>query len=219
MFTGLTIFSEPKLMTIVRGAILTIFGIVLIVIGAIGIVRMNAKPIDLNDTHMDWNQLSNGQHVEMDVDILIGQYMTTSENGNEISRDYLMPHISYDSHNNEYQMDRVIGVKINKSSGDFETAERIVDNTVVWWRDRSGNVEYNTVTIHIDGYLQKMNDDQIKYAKEGMSAAGFTPHDIASMLIPYYISDNSSSGQIFMVVGIIVFLAGASVVMYGVFKK
>lgn len=219
MFFGLNLFNEPKVMTLVRGAILTVFGIVMIVLGTIGLIRINAKPIDLNDTHMDWNQLHNGQHVEMDVDCLIGQYMKTTDNGREISRDYLMPHLNYDPHNDRYTIDRVIGIKINSSSGNFNTADTIVSNSTAWWLDRSGNVGYNTVTIHIDGYLQKLNDDQIKYMKEAMTAAGFTPHDLAAMIVPYYISDNSSSGQVLLVVGIIVFLAGACVTSYGAFKK
>ena len=218
MFGMFTIFKEPKAVTIVRGALISIIGIVILIMGIVGLVRINADPIDLNDTHMDWNQLHNGQHVEMDVDVLIGQYMTTTDNGTEVARDYLMPHITHES-NNYYGMDRVIGVKINRSSGDFDTADTIVNNTVLWWRDRSGDTEYNTVTIHVDGYLQKMDDNQIKFAKEAMTAAGFTPHDLASMIVPYYISDNSSSGQILLVIGIICTLVGASVIVFGATKK
>ena len=214
-----TLFKEPKLVTIVRGVIFGIFGVVCLVLGGINTYRINQKPIDLNETHMDWNQLHTGQHVEMDVDILIGQYMTTTDNGSEVSRDYLMPHVNYDANNDTYTMDRVIGVKINRSSGDFETAEIITNNTAAWWRDRSGNVEYNTVTIHVDGYLQKMGDDQVRYAREAMTAAGFTPHDLAAMIVPYYISDNSSSGTAFLLVGFIVIASSAGLVFYGLKKK
>lgn len=219
MFAGVGLFREPKVITIVRGALIGIIGLVFIVLGIIDIVRINQKPINLNDTHMDWTQLHTGQHVEMDIDVLIGQYMYTTDNGSEISRDYLMPHVIYDSHNDRYSIDRVIGVKVNHSSGDFETAETIVNNTVAWWLDKSGTAEYNTVTIHVDGYLQKMNADQLKYAKEAMTAAGFTPHDLAAMIVPYYICDNSSSGKIFLICGAIFILASAGVTVYGLKKK
>lgn len=205
--------------TIFRGAVIIIIGIVFIVLGIIDIIRINAKPIDLNDTHMDWTQLQNGQHVQMDIDVLIGQYMYTTDNGSEISRDYLMPHVVYDPHNDNYSIDRVIGVKVNRSSGNFDTAETIVANTVNWWLDKTGTVEYNTVTIHVDGYLQKMNSDQLKYAKEAMTAAGFTPHDLAAMIVPYYISDNSSSGRILLLCGAIFLLCGICVSVYGIKKR
>lgn len=219
MFSGVGLFREPKSFSIFRGVLIGIAGLVMIVLGVIDIVRINQKPIDLNDTHMDWTQLHSGQHVQMDIDVLIGQYMYTTDNGSEVSRDYLMPHVVYDSHNDRYSIDRVIGVKVNRSSGDFETAETIVDNTVEWWLDKTGTVEYNTVTIHVDGYLQKMNSDQLKYAKEAMTAAGFTPHDLAAMIVPYYISDNSSSGKILLLCGSIFIVAGAALTVYGLKKK
>ncbi len=211
--------NEPKVMTLIRTGLIAVFAIVMIVLGTIDVIRINQKPIDLNETHKDWNQLTAGTHVEMDVDILIGQYMTTTDNGAEVSRDYLMPHLNYDSHNDYYDIDRVIGVKINRSSGNFETADRIVDNTVAWWNDRTGNVEYNTVTIHIDGYLQKMNGSQEKYVREAMEAAGFTPHDMASMLVPYYISDNSSSGKILLLCGFIALIAAGGLGFYAIRKQ
>lgn len=219
MFGLFTITKEPKLMTIIRGAIVGVVGIVFIVLGCIDIAKINAKPIDLNETHMDWNQLHNGQHVEMDVNVLIGQYMYTTENGSEVSRDYLMPHMVYDSHNDRYYVDRVIGVKVNKSSGDFDTAEAIVDNTVDFFFHQTEDYEFNTVTIHVDGYLQKLDDDQMKYVKQAMEAAGFTPHDIAAMIVPYYICDNSSSGPVLLGIGIFCLLLGAGVALYGYKKK
>lgn len=217
MFGFFSIKNEPKIITLVRCGILAVFAIVLLVLGGIGWYRVHQKPIDLSETHKDWNQLHAGQHVEMDVDILIGQYMYTSDNGTEISRDYLMPHVVYDSNNDYYTIDRLLGVKINNTY--FDTADTIVDNTVAWWRDRSDNIEYNTVTIHIDGYLQKMNNDQLKYAKEAMAHAGFTPHDIASMLVPYYISDNASFGGTLLIIGGILAVYTAGLTFYALKKK
>ena len=211
------LFKEPKIITIVRSAVLGIISVIFIVMGIIGVVRVNKDPIDLNDTHMDWNQLQNGQHVEMDVNILIGYYMTTTNNGRETQRDYLMPHVIYDSHNNYYSMDRLIGVKINSS--DINTADTIVNNTASWWRARSGEAPYNTVTIHVDGYLRKMTDEQIRYAREAMNAAGFTAHDQAAMIVPYYISDNSSSGSAFLICGIITAICSAGLLIYAIKKK
>ena len=218
MFGFFTLKSEPRAVTISKGVVIIILGIVMAVLGGRDIIRINAKPIDLNDTHMDWNQLKSGQHVEMDIDVLIGQYMYTTDNGAEISRDYLMPHINYDSHNDIYTIDRVIGVKINRSSGDFDTADAIVNNTRNWWNDRTGAVNFNTVTIHVDGYLQKLDDNQMKYAREAMTNAGFTPHDLASMIVPYYICDNSSAGPVLLGIGISCLFLGAGLGIYG-FKK
>ena len=212
-----TLRNEPKIMTLIKCAILGIAAIVFIVLGIIDTVRINRKSIDLNETHMDWSQLETGTHVEMDVNILIGDYMTTTNNGNVTQRDFLMPHIVYDSYNDYYTIDKVIGVKINSS--DFDAADTIVSNTVAWWRDRSGNIEYNTVTIHVDGYLRKMDDTQLNYCRQAMTAAGFTPHDLAALIVPYYISDNSNSGKAFLICGAIFALAAVPLTIYAVKKK
>ena len=209
--------NEPRIVTLVRCGFLAILTIALLIMGTVDLIRMNAKPIDLNETHMDWNYLESGQHVEMDVDILIGAYMTTSRDGRETERDYLMPHVEYDSYNDYYDIDRVIGVKVN--SADIPTAETIVANTERWWRDSSGTVEYNTVTIHIDGYLKKMNGSQIEYCREAMTEAGFTPHDLASMIVPYYISDNEHMGVLFLVIGGICAVCTAFLTIYAFKKK
>ncbi len=217
MFGFLTLRNEPKAFTLVRCVILGILSVFLLVSGGINYARVHKKPIDLNETHMDWNQLENGQHVQMDVEVLIGEYMYQTYNGEETSRDYLMPHIIYDSHNNYYTMDRAIGVKINREY--FDTADTIVDNSVAWLRDRSGNTPPNTVTIHIDGYLQKMNDDQLKYCKEAMTAAGYTAHDLAATIVPYYICDNANSGFVLLICGIISAIGTAGLTIYALKKK
>ena len=209
--------NEPKILTLVKCVALGIVSIVLLTYGGITYYRVHQKPIDLNDSHKDWSQLRNGQHVEMDVDILIGQYMYTMNNGTEIDRDYLMPHLVYDSYSDFYTCDRLLGVKINSSY--FSTADTIVNNTEAWLRDRGENVEYNTVTIHIDGYLQKMDNDQLKYAKEAMAQAGFTPHDIASMLVPYYICDNASSGGVILALGGFSMLCTLGLTFYALKKE
>ncbi len=208
--------NEPKIITWVRCIVLAVFGIILVSFGVVNLVRISSKPIDLGKTHKDWNQLTAGTHVEMDIDILIGAYVTTSRDGVETSRDYLMPHLAYDSHNDIYTIDRVIGVKVNSSS--FNTADTIVNNTESWWLDRSDTVEYNTVTIHVDGYLQKMNGTQLGYYREAMEAAGFTPHDIAAMTVPYYISDNGSTGMVMLICGIVVLLSAGGLGLYA-YKK
>ena len=58
----------------------------------------------------------------------------------------------------------------------------------------------------------------MKYAREAMTNAGFTPHDLAAMIVPYYICDNSSAGPVLLGIGISCLFLGAGLGIYG-FKK
>ena len=55
-----TITSEPKFLTLFRGAIITIAAIVMFVLGGINCYRMSTPAIDLNDPDLDWDTLKAG---------------------------------------------------------------------------------------------------------------------------------------------------------------
>ena len=63
---------EPKIITVIRGIIMIIFALVLLIMGAINCIQLSSPAIDLNDPNLDWSTLKAGQHVEMDVDFVMG---------------------------------------------------------------------------------------------------------------------------------------------------
>lgn len=212
--------SEPRWLTLIRAFVLGIFSIILISTGAVSFYRSHSAPVDLNDPNLNWKLLKGGQHVVMDIDFLAGQYMHTTSDGAEKYRDYLMPHIVYYEEKDLYIMTNFIGVKLNNGSRtDYATADTIISNSQKWWNDTTGTVEYNTTTLHMDGYLQKMDEDQLSYSKEFLREGGFSEEDISIKLVPYYICNNSSSGHILIILGIVTALAGAGLTIFALKKK
>ena len=213
--------SEPRWLTLIRAFVLGIFSIILIGNGAVSFYRSHSTPVDLNDPDLNWIDLKAGQHVVMDIDFLAGQYMyTKSDNGVEKYRDYLMPHIVYYQEKDMYFMTNFIGVKLNSGTpGDYATADTIINNSQRWWGDTTGTVEYNTTTIHMDGYLQKMNANQLSYSKEFLLDCGYSEGDIMIKLVPYYICNNSNGGAILLILGVVTALAGAGLTLYAIKKK
>lgn len=212
--------SEPRWLILIRAVVLGILSIVLIGYGAVSFYRSHSAPVDLNDPDLNWSQLKSGQHVVMDIDFLAGQYMYTSSDGMDKYRDYLMPHIVYYEEQDMYIMTSFIGVKLNNESRtDYATADTIISNSQKWWNDTTGTVEYNTTVLHMDGFLQKMDADQLSYSKEFLLEGGFDESDISIKLVPYYICNNSNGGAILLILGVVTALAGAGLTIYAIKKK
>lgn len=215
-----TLRSEPRWLTLIRAFVLGIFSIVLISNGAISFIRSHTAPVDLNDPDLNWRDLKSGQHVVMDIDFLVGQYMHTTSDGAEKYRDYLMPQMVYYEEKDLLVFTSFIGVKLNNGSRtDYDTADTIVNNSYKWWNDTTGTVEYNTTTLHMDGYLQKMDDSQLQYAKQFLLESGYSEADVSIKLVPYYICNNSSAGHILIILGVVTALLGAGLTIYALKKK
>ena len=211
------ITREPKFITIIRGAVVGLLAVIIIVIGLIDTIKIMQPAIDLNDPDLDWNTLKAGQHVEMDVDFIMGQYMYTTDNGSEIDRDYLMGHLAYDEETDLYTIDGIVGLKLGKeSSRDFSAADLIIENCVRWWLDDSGRVPMNTITIHVDGFLQNMNADQKGFAKEYMDKQQFSEEAQAKFFHPLYICKNASAGPVLLGVGIVMELLSGGLLFYAI---
>ena len=67
---------EPKIVTVFRGVLYIIAAIVLLIMGAINCIQLMTPAINLNDPDLDWSTLKAGQHVEMDVDFVMGAYLS-----------------------------------------------------------------------------------------------------------------------------------------------
>ena len=104
---------EPKIVTVFRGVLYIIAAIVLLIMGAINCIQLMTPAINLNDPDLDWSTLKAGQHVEMDVDFVMGAYMTTSEDGSERSRDYMIGHLGSDEDGNLYICTRTGVSRVN----------------------------------------------------------------------------------------------------------
>lgn len=212
-----TIRSEHRILTIFRGAVLTIAAIVFLVMGGINCYRMTTPAIDLNDPDLDWDTLKAGQHVEMDVDFIMGEYMYTTEDGSERSRDYMLGHLDVNESTGRYYIDGMLGFKV--TSGYFDKADIISDNCYRWWSDTTGEARRNTETIHVEGILSNMNKDQKKYSAEFMTKAGFSNSDQDKYFHPLYIANNANMGKAFLAVGVIFIIAGPLVLLYGIKKR
>ena len=208
-----TITSEPKFLTLFRGAIITIAAIVMFVLGGINCYRMSTPAIDLNDPDLDWDTLKAGQHVEMDVDFIMGEYMYTTER----SRDYMLGHLDVNDATGRYYVNGMVGFKVQK--WDFDKADTIAANCYNWWSDTTGTASRNTETIHVEGILCRMNKDQKKYSAIFMTKAGFSESDQANYFRPLYIANNANMGKVFLIVGAIFILVGPALLLYGIKKR
>ena len=212
-----TITSEPRIFTIVRGVIITIVAFVFLTMGGINCYRMTTPAIDLNDPDLDWDTLKAGQHVEMDVDFIMGEYMYTTEDGSERSRDYMLGHLDVNESTGRYYIDGMLGFKVTR--GYFDKADIITSNCYRWWSDTTGEARRNTETIHVEGILSNMNKDQKTYASEFMTKAGFSSSEQSKYFHPLYIENNAGIGKVFLIVGGVLLVAGPLVLLYGIKKS
>ena len=212
-----TYFSTNKIFMIIRGALLTIIGIVLLVMGGYNCYRLSTPAIDLNDPDLDWNTLRAGQHVEMDVDFIMGEYMYTKEDGSERSRDYMLGHLAVEDETGRIYVDGMICFKV--TSGNFDMADRITQNCYKWWTDETGATPRNTETIHVEGILSNMNNNQKKYSSSFMYSAGFSHEQQDMYFRPLYISNNSHMGRIYLISGGIFVVIGPILLLCGIKRR
>ena len=206
---------EPKIVTVFRGVLYIIAAIVLLIMGAINCIQLMTPAINLNDPDLDWSTLKAGQHVEMDVDFVMGAYMTTSEDGSERSRDYMIGHLGSDEDGNLY-INGMIGFKVPR--GSFSRADNIAANTYEWFVRTNGAGIQKTETIHVEGTIKNMNSDQKYYASNFMTRCGFNSAEQSMYFQPLYIANNSGVGTVLLTCGIICLIIGPIVLFIG-FRK
>lgn len=201
-------------------AVLIVSGVLLIFFGGKGVITAFMPAQMLYAEDCDWTKLKNGQRVYADVDFVfspLGVY--TDKNDNETSAIYAFPDIKFEEDGSSH-IDHYLGISVPSSS--FDVYDAIVDASVDWWNDTTGEVEWAGAGIDsYDGYLRKMKKNEIEQSQKTLRGWGYTDAQIDEMLIPYVmVRSQSFMTNVFLVIGGMVFSAiGAVLGIVSYLKK
>ena len=159
-----------------------VIGAGLLIYGLLADVHMNQLGVDLNDA--DWSTLRLTQHVEFDLDFLVGEYMYRTKNEEVVSRSYVVPDRKLEEEG--LYVDHFLGLEADTGQ-EYVTYDKIIENSWLWMTDETGTVEWAKDTAHINGYLRRMNLRERKYMKEFLTDAGYTEAEIKEVMVPYVI--------------------------------
>ena len=207
-----------KTRAMVIGICFTVLGLGVLVYGTILLVNLRKPAVDLNKT--DWTTLKPYQHVCVDLDFLMDEYMIHSSGRSESSmketaRYFTVPELVMDEDGSLY-MKHFMGVVV--PSKEVETYKRIADNSYEWWTDETGTVAWGSESVYIDGYLGKMSKDGKKYMREYLQEIGYTDAEIDEMMIPYVIMNNASSVSALVIAGAVLTVLGAGFIIWTVIR-
>ncbi len=199
---------------------LYIFLVFLIIIGALvmklGIdegKNMKKDPIDLYDSSVDWDDIEVGDHIEMDIPIIYDCYARYEKDGKDTSRYYCLP--CYDESTGE--IDNFIGVLVNNTSN-YSAYDRLVDDTNDWLK--LPDLELPDVeTIHIDGYVQKMTEEQYDYHEKYLKLCGFDDDTIENSKYQLAIRPATSNNSVLIIVGAACLLIGLGGITLSIVKR
>lgn len=199
---------------------LYIFLVFLIIIGALvmklGIdegKNMKKDPIDLYDSSVDWDDIEVGDHIEMDIPIIFDCYASYEKDGKDTSRYYSLP--CYDEQTGE--IDNFIGVLVNNTSN-YSAYDRLVDDTNDWLK--LPDLELPDVeTIHIDGYVQKMTEEQYDYHEKYLKLCGFDDDTIENSKYQLAIRPATSNNSVLIIVGAACLLIGLGGITLSIVKR
>ena len=201
-------------------AVLIVCGVFLIFFEGKGVITAFMPAQMLYAEDCDWTKLKNGQRVYADVDFVfspLGVY--TDKNDNETSAIYAFPDIKFEEDGSSH-IDHYLGISVPSSS--FDVYDAIVDASVDWWNDTTGEVEWAGAGIDsYDGYLRKMKKNEIKQSQKTLRGWGYTDAQIDEMLFPYVmVRSQSFMTNVFFVIGGMVFSAiGAVLGIVSYLKK
>ena len=188
----------------IRWIIFLVAGVVILFFGIREKSAMNTKAIDLNDESVEWSELKVNDHVEMDIDFIMDYFMTTTDDGKETMRDYLMPRIELDD--GYYNFSEFIGVHVGRTD-DFGDYDRLADDSLDWWN--GDDLEKDYESIHIDGLLRKMTSDQKKYCTEYLDEMGYSQSEIDDMMTEYVIYPDYDNSNFVLWIGVALAAIGA----------
>lgn len=160
-------------------------GVGLLTYGLFVDMHMNKPGVDLN--FADWSTLRLTQHVEFDLDFLVGEYMYRTKNNDVVSRYYVVPDLQANEEG-VYCM-HFLGLAAD-SAQEYNTYDKIAENSWKWWSDETGTVEWAPDTEHINGYLRLMNLNDRKNMKAFLADAGYSEAEIREVMVPYVIETN-----------------------------
>ena len=204
-------FSKTRLW--VLGIGLIVIGLGVTVYGLIITISMKQPAVDLYNT--DWESLRAFRHVEVDMDFLMDYFMVTERDGKETSRVYALPDLAQHEDGMVY-MDHYMGVVA--TSDKFERYDAIADASLEWWGDETGEVEFPSDVVHMDGYLRKMSSNEKKYIKQLLKEVGYSDDEISQYVTPYVLMTNGSNMFGIALAGLAVAALGAVFTVFAVIK-
>ena len=206
------ITEERKMRNIIRylrwGAIF-VLGAVVVFWGIRTSSQLKQDPIDISDPNVDWSEIKEGDHVEMDMEYVLDYFTTTTEDGSERSRKYSYPRIEND------EIVDVIAINIAKPK-DFYLYDDLCDATYDWWIGSTKDV--NCDPIHIDGVVQKLDKDQIEFHEEYLQEIGFTSSEISDSHYELVVVSQDNPKWV-IIVGVIIMLVGLGGIAIVTIKK
>ena len=164
-----------------------ILGIALAVLGGKGLVTSVVPAKDIYNPEFDWTTLKSGQRVYVNMDYIWDWYeQTTDENGKTVSREYALPDIRFED---DVYIAHFIGVTARSS--EFSLFDKLNEDSIDW-----ENGEYEQLGergyIEYDGYLKKMDDEDLGFLKSYLADCGYTESQINDMIIPVVLVRNQT---------------------------
>lgn len=176
--------------------------------------KLKADPIDISDPDVDWSEIKEGDHVEMDMEYVLDYFTSTTEDGAERSRKYTYPKLEKDA-DGYYEIVDVIAINIAKPK-EFYLYDDLCDATYDWW---IGNTEkVNGDPIHIDGIVQKLDNDQIEFHEEYLEDMGFTASEISDTQYELVVVSQDNPKWV-IIAGVVIMLVGLAGIAVITIKK
>lgn len=188
---------------------IAILGIVLTFMGANDVIKMSKDPINMNTT--DWGTLEAGDHVQITIDMVWGQFYTeTTEettlgittDSRESGRGYAIPHLYVDSQG-FYNIDYYVGLRLSNQN-DYKVIEQVLAESDAWYYDTTGTVDYGMTTLYIDGTLEKMDSEEKELMRQYLISCGYTSSEVDRIMCPYMITKgNIKASKTLLGIGIV----------------
>ena len=181
-----------------------ILGIALAVLGGKGLVTSVMPAKYLYDADCDWSKLKKGQRVYVDLDYVWDWYEESTSDGNSVSRLYAVPETRYDGNENKTYF-LSITARANEYSQFDKLAEDSYDYDMGEY-EQLGERGY----IPYDGYLRKMDDEELGFLNNYLKECGFTETEINDMVIPLKIVRNQT-----LLTNVLMFVGGIVLTILG----
>lgn len=194
------------------GGVLALAGLMITIFGfREGIAGMK-KPVDLYADETNVSEVGFFDMATAEVFEVYGSYATktTTENGKKTNEEsyYIIPAHEGDEF-------RYIGIKVNEK--DYKTFDKIVEETYDYYDGIEPEGDYTT--IKVTGCLKKMNKEMQGYYYNTFKKAEWFDSDeeMKKEALPYYLDTlaNPKSMVTFLFVGVIMFLAGGIMFVFG----
>lgn len=178
--------------------------------------NMKKDPIDLYDSSVDWDDIEVGDHIEMDVPIVIGYYarLENEKTGEDSQRFYCMP--LYNEETGE--VTNFIGIHLNDKN-DYAQYDGITDEIDAWLE--SPDLELPSVeTVHISGVVKKMTEEQYDFHEDFLvNDWGFDEDLVNDSKYQLYIDPAEKNNTLLTVIGAVALLIGIGGTAISIVKR